>query len=132
MYRGVYSNPEGNHSNRKSRETACRDETLFQLISSIRELASSFCSNSEEVRKEVTSMSGTSKRDPSTFYSSSVWAIYDPPSWSVRNVRTRTVRVKVLFFVLPIGRVHHRTVRHCLGCSDCSTEFRNLGVRTVR
>jgi len=28
-----------------------------KLISSIRELASSFCSNSEEVRKEVTSMS---------------------------------------------------------------------------
>ena len=63
MYRGLQSNPDGNtYSNTKSRDCrVSRDETLFQLISSIRELASSFCSNSEEVRKEVTSMSGTSE-----------------------------------------------------------------------
>ena len=35
-----------------------REITLDELISSIRDLASSFASNSEEVRKEVTSMSG--------------------------------------------------------------------------
>ena len=34
------------------------DKTLEKLISSIRDLASSFASNSEEVRREVTSMSG--------------------------------------------------------------------------
>ena len=50
MYKGVYSNSNGNIEGTK---TSFRDETLIQLISSIRELASSFCSNSEEVRKEV-------------------------------------------------------------------------------
>ena len=37
-------------------------KTLLQLISSIRDLASSFASNSEEVRREVTSMSGKNQR----------------------------------------------------------------------
>ena len=34
------------------------EKNLEKIISSIKDLASSFCSNSEEVRKEVTSMSG--------------------------------------------------------------------------
>ena len=71
MYKGVYSNSNGNIEGTK---TSFRDETLIQLISSIRELASSFCSNSEEVRKEVTSMSGTSEPRQKIFFFTFAWA----------------------------------------------------------
>ena len=40
-------------------EDSFEEKNLKKIISSIKDLASSFCSNSEEVRKEVTSMSGT-------------------------------------------------------------------------